>query len=721
LSTIGLFLGTTEDAYGKDVVKGVLEGLAADTRLLCFTAGTIHSRHGFEAQRNVLYDLVDERSVDALIVAGSLSHNVSSDELLAFCERYDPVPMVMMSVTLPGIPSVTIDNRAGMAAMLDHLLNDHGFTRLAFVGGPPGQQEAETRKQVFLEALAKAGREVRADWLVDGDFTRESGRAAARRLEATLLPGRPRFQVVVCANDSMALGVQDYLTSLGWRVPDDCALTGFDDGLDAQLANPPLTTVHQPVDQVAAAAARMADNRAHGANVDSQTLKPVLQVRRSCGCSPAPRSTWTLDDWSRKLAEAEGAWAEEARQNAAMNHQLERLRGATENLLTSDSLTSLLHVLRESLQSMGFAGFWLSLFEDPARPGETSRLHLAQEPNGTIFSSPQGKAFASRELIPGGLAGLEDAPLVVVEALYARHIRLGFLVLVADRTASQITGTLRGQVSGALQAVLLLEERKRTERQLIQSEKMAALGSLVAGVAHEINTPLGVAITASSYLDDQARTWTPERPVEALVRDLRLATAALQTNLGRAADLVASFKQVSADQMTETRRTFDLQDYLKDTLLSLQFQWKQRPVTVTLDGHGALGLDSYPGAVVQVVTNLVANSLLHAFPADRAGQIRLDLDGHGERVRLLYEDDGVGIPESLQARVFEPFFTTKRGKGGTGLGLHIVFNVVTTVLGGTIAFASEPEQGTRFEITLPRTAPDRRVSNQKREGERRAP
>jgi len=717
MRTIGLFLGTTEDSYGKEVVRGVLDGLAGrGIRLICFTAGTLHSSHGYEAQRNVLYDLVDDRSVDALIVAGSLSHNVGPEELEAFCHRYDPLPLVTISITLPGTPSVVTDNRAGFAMVVDHLLEDHGYTRLAFVGGPPGQQEAETRKAVFLEKMAAAGLDVVPAWMVHGDYTRASGVEAGRQLQRALdqSPQTPRFQAIVSANDSMALGIHDHFSSLGWEFPRDCALTGFDDLPESRLHSPPLTTVFQSYRRLADEAARLVvrilDKRTA---LPITAIRPHLICRTSCGCQPRPRTGLSSEAYEAALSACEVALTQEGREGALTSDLMDRLRGTTESMLTSDSFPHLLDILHDNLVHMGYPGFWLSLFEDPTRPAISSRLHLSKTPTGTVLTSVAGRPFPSRELIPGGLTELNQADMLVVEALYSRDYRMGFIVFATDQAGSQITGTLRGQISGALQAVLLLEERKQAERQLIQAEKMAALGSLVAGVAHEINTPLGVAITASSFLADQATEvmtklkggMITKTELNGLLEDIRQAGNSIQANLLRAADLVSSFKQVSADQTSEQRRVFALKEYLRETLVSLHFQWKKRDIEVELEGDDDPILDSFPGAIVQIISNLVSNSLFHAFPPGTKGRITLGLEDRDPGVLLWYADDGIGIPYAHQKQVFDPFFTTKRGQGGTGLGLHIVFNVVTNILGGTIVFTSIPGEGTRFEMTLPKKAP----------------
>jgi len=255
-----------------------------------------------------------------------------------------------------------------------------------------------------------------------------------------------------------------------------------------------------------------------------------------------------------------------------------------------------------------------------------------------------------------------------------------------------------------------LQRLRDTQRELVHAEKMAALGQLVAGVAHEVNTPLGIAITASSGLSQQTEALMPLFASGALTRTalqehLTFAGDALQMisrNLQRAAELVRTFKHVAVDRSSDGRRRFDLAHFITELLPSLELLWKRRPVSLDVRCAAGIELDSFPGALGQIITNLVQNALLHAFPEDRPGRMRLEADPRSaERVRITFSDDGVGIPADHLPRIFDPFFTTRRGQGGTGLGLHIVHNLVTEKLGGTLH--AHCDNGAHFVLDLPRT------------------
>ena len=254
-----------------------------------------------------------------------------------------------------------------------------------------------------------------------------------------------------------------------------------------------------------------------------------------------------------------------------------------------------------------------------------------------------------------------------------------------------------------------LARLREAQAQLVQSEKLASLGALVAGVAHEINTPVGVGVTAASTLQAKGAQLVQKQKAGMLTaadvdRFVVLAdesTRIILTNLDRAANLIRSFKQVAVDQSSGERRRFALKKYIEEVLVSLGPGLRKSGHSVTLRCAEALVVDSYPGALAQIFTNLISNSLIHAFAPDQRGHIEIDVAESAGQVAILYSDDGCGMPAEHLARIFDPFFTTKRGSGGSGLGMHIVYNLVSQVLGGTIEVTSSPGNGARFTVRFP--------------------
>lgn len=317
-----------------------------------------------------------------------------------------------------------------------------------------------------------------------------------------------------------------------------------------------------------------------------------------------------------------------------------------------------------------------------------------------------------------------DIPVMMISALdetdnVVRCIEMGAVDYVPEPFNSVL---LQARIEACLgkkrlrdQEVLYIEQLsqaldnlKATQKQLVESEKMAALGELVAGIAHEINTPIGVGVTAASTLAETTSDFWQMYQTGKMKRSQleQFLDTALQSshlilnNLNRAAQLIQSFKQVAVDQSSENRRTFNLKEYLEEILISLKPKLKRTQHRVEIQGDETLILDSYPGVFSQIVTNLVINSLIHGYSPDESGVIRLEVRREGEQIILSYSDDGHGIPPEHLGKIFEPFFTTKRSQGGSGLGLHLVYNLVHQKLKGSIDCDSKLGVGTTFTINF---------------------
>lgn len=292
------------------------------------------------------------------------------------------------------------------------------------------------------------------------------------------------------------------------------------------------------------------------------------------------------------------------------------------------------------------------------------------------------------------------------ERWFAGIVRDATLRKAQEEELHQLNDSLGKQVTETRAA---LQRLKEAQAQLVQAEKMASLGALVAGVAHEINTPVGVGVTAASTLQNSAAELKGKYESDSLRRsDLEQFVALadessriILRNLQRASDLIHSFKQVAVDQSSGERRSLELKAYVEDVLASLGPKLRRSGHEVEIHAAEPLAIETYPGALAQILTNLVSNSLLHGYAPGEQGKLRIDLARVDGNIVMRYRDDGAGIPESHQPRIFDPFFTTKRGSGGSGLGMHIVFNLVTQVLGGSIELKSSPGKGAEFVVRFP--------------------
>ena len=258
-----------------------------------------------------------------------------------------------------------------------------------------------------------------------------------------------------------------------------------------------------------------------------------------------------------------------------------------------------------------------------------------------------------------------------------------------------------------------LEELRSTQEQLVESEKMASLGNLVAGVAHEINTPVGIGITASSSLVEDTKQFAEfykkdkmsRKALEEYLENTFQASELILKNMNRTGELVQSFKQVSVDQMVDEKRKFNLKSYLNDIMLSIKPEFGKKTIKIDIDCDENLEINSYPGVFAQIIKNLTLNSIRHGFNEKREGEIKITIrqtapSGQTDNLNLQYSDNGIGISKENLPKIFDPFFTTNK-QIGTGLGLHIVYNLVTQKLKGTVNCESEEENGVLFTINVP--------------------
>ncbi len=300
-----------------------------------------------------------------------------------------------------------------------------------------------------------------------------------------------------------------------------------------------------------------------------------------------------------------------------------------------------------------------------------------------------------------------DELIATNDALRKAHDHLEHKV---EERTSELTALNQELIAMNDEVVSALDKLKKTQQQLLHSEKMAALGGLVAGISHEISTPIGIGVTSVSYIQKElsdlnkklAGGTLQRAELEEFIAETMLFIQTTAKNLERADLLIRSFKQISVDQTTEDKRKFNVKEYLEELLLSLNPLFKNTPHRVSVECPEDLEITTYPGLLAQILTNFITNSLKHGFEKDLPGVIGIRMDQFGELYTLTYTDDGKGMTPEVLEHIYDPFFTTKRGAdGGTGLGLHVVYNIITQKLGGEIKCFSEPGKGVSLIVTFP--------------------
>ncbi|MCP4694861.1 MAG: response regulator [Desulfobacterales bacterium] len=381
-----------------------------------------------------------------------------------------------------------------------------------------------------------------------------------------------------------------------------------------------------------------------------------------------------------------------------------------------DGNEKVLRLVEGSGENQGRIGRILQLDDGVAgRVFETARPFFVND-----YNAWEGRVPSQVSRTPLAVLG---APLILEDRV------IGVLGLLAEagrrtftRQDAQMVEMFASQAATAIESVRLyerladknrelartLEELRDTQKQLVESEKMASLGALVAGVAHEINTPVGVGVTAASSLVDMNRRLETRLMEGALERDdldehlhsSTLAADLILRNLRRTGELVKNFMRVAVDHHTENKRRFKMKSYIQDVIRAIKPMFKDKRIRVEIRCDENLELNSYPGLFIQILTNFLQNSVNHGFKEKSEGEIEIRAESENNTFSLRYQDNGRGIPRNVLPKIFDPFFTTDKQKG-TGLGLHIVYNIVTQKLQGSINCISDASDGVLFTITAP--------------------
>ena len=361
------------------------------------------------------------------------------------------------------------------------------------------------------------------------------------------------------------------------------------------------------------------------------------------------------------------------------------------------------------LVSFILIGAWLS--RRVLKPLETLRLSANRITEGDLQSAVPALRNDEFGQLSARLDAMRDSLAQSVARLEER---------VEERTFA-----LRA-VNSRLQTTL--DNLQRMQNLLVQSEKLASLGSLVAGVAHELNTPIGTGVTVVSTISDkcvelrrQIERGIRRSQLDAMIDDIETASALAQKSLQRAARLIHDFKQVAVDQTSSRRREFEMHEMLREMMAAVRLRHKHSPVAIEVIAPPGIAMDSYPGTLEQVLTNLIDNAIIHGAEGRADCVVTIEATRQDARTTLTVTDNGNGIPAENLARIFDPLFTTQLGKGGSGLGLSIVYGLVTGVLGGHIVVESVAGGGTTFALELPLVAPKRAGGDEREQGRTEPP
>jgi signal transduction histidine kinase/DNA-binding LacI/PurR family transcriptional regulator len=625
-----------------------------------------------------------------LAYGGGLAYRSSEEIYQKILAQYVDALIINMGNVVTGIPSVIVDNYRGMFDLMSTIISRRPNDDILYVSGPPNNEDSMLRLDALKAALAEQGRSIEAHQILEGDFT---ARVAQESFDNYLNSNEHPAKIIVCANDLNAKGVLDCLAEREMSCPDDYWVTGFDDFEYASSMLPGLSTVHYPARDVGKQSALLAKSWLNCKE------KPVEQTV----VHSFPVLRGTTGDKHPGL----GGYDEQLSKQWALIHQRDnnaRKLAVIRNFQRHNPLEEILKTASKALADLDVLK--LALYIDEVGDDGQS-LVTKVNLDGERRSVP-----ARSSVLPKAFYDPNDDFYWLLCPLAMDEERFGYMVAKCSPVTAEFVEFIAPQFTDLLHAEALEKKAENYRVQNELNERMASLGSLVSGVAHEVNTPIGTGKLAASSLlgslntvkrqmDDNKLT---KQGFDQFVSESEEYSSIIFQSLDRAAELISNFKLVSVDQSAEDVREFDLGEYIQSVLISLKHQLKGLEIELETDLADGVIINAPAGAVAQVITNLFMNSIKHGLEnGHRAGSISIKLIRQKNSFSLAISDNGRGATQDILNHIFDPFFTTSRGAGGSGLGMHIVFNIVTQKLNWSIQLESEPEKG--FKATLsPKTS-----------------
>ncbi|MBN2659221.1 MAG: substrate-binding domain-containing protein [Spirochaetales bacterium] len=715
--TIGLIIPSLHLPWEDVQIAGIIEACEeADINLIILPGGRLDSREIRESSRNVIYSLVDNRNIDGLIIwTAGLSELVSPERLEEFISSFEPVPIVLLDCRHRGYDHIYADSYHPMKELITHLIKDHSLSSIGYIPGEVGHPMADDRFRAYRDALEEADIPFRGDFVFNGvnpyDEELEIGRLIDWYNDI-----KDQLRGVAVFNDRRAIQFIGALNRIGVRVPEDLALCSYDDTPDSLYNRPYLSTVHSPFREIGREGVKTIIEKMNGnSKLPEIEIKGEVLIRESCGCR-----FQDSEENRRKVENLTKSLGEKMRNIRLVNSLRADLKASPDFLSRKDNFNKTFSdfLIRSSIP---LCKIYLYKSFDEKDLSENYSFS-----NGSLDKpSEQTLTLGDLKYRPGIPRG--DRFTFIVLPLFSREVNFGFALVEKGTGDGDMYETLMYILGSYFEENRLLsslqqqsddlklsndklsttvENLNATRNLLVQSEKIAALSHLTGGIAHQLNTPLGVAITAVSYLDScyeayrDAEVKDKEQKGRALIHALEKSLPIATQNLKRTAELVSTFKNIAMENISGDKGVIVADLYIREQMNSFSALWNDR-ISTRVNCGESFSIEVFPGVLSQILSILVENSVLHCESEKSRPFISVDISGKGKDVIIDYSDDGPGIPREVRGRIFDPFFSTKGGNQNPGLGLFIVHNLVTYKLKGSIEVIDSFDGGACFRIVLP--------------------
>ena len=836
---IAVLINKVDDSYHSIVYKSIKKAVQnSDYNLIILAGRPLDSMYQFDRFHNIIFRYASIDFFDGLIIfAGAIFNFVTKEKYLDFLEQFKHQKYISMDFEVKNRPYILIDNFNAMRKETDHFIVEHKKRRIAFITGKPTSQIAVDRLKGYKQALSDHNIPYDEKLVVEGDFVLISGKKAVREL---IDKRHVDFDAIIASNDEMIMGAISELKKRGIRIPEECAIAGCDNFEHVKFHDPPITSIHIPLDEQIECAFDLLRDYIETNTVSHEIMKARLIARKTCGCDYSPvfmsknpnsktilstnqditnlirsfkdihpgieriilENVEQLHDALKKdiescnntLSAFETLFIEimqghfkgsqelfsvqkiisvfellaystnkDKSMESAIGETFRKLQIYCGNFFKCNTMVNNQDIIRfilnsvsiysdivpnEDIDQLVFSIFrtcvsvniktgHIALFDNESADDST-KLLLSFKDREIIKTDPD-KVFSPDSLFKY-VESCRGNNIIIALPLTSQNENYGIAFFEENDLNPAIFENLRSQISSALKGSFQFYEQTLIERELnqtvdtlekqrkelqtrleelniaqknvIEKEKNATLGNMVAGISHEINTPLGICITSASHLLERSRNLLrtykegslKKTDFEAHLSIVKEATRIIMDNLNRAVQIISSFKQLAVDQSSNRQRKFHIKECINDVLITLHPVIKKMAVSITVNCPDTIQANNYPGALSKALSELIRNSLDHGL-SDKTdanpGEIFITVTQKDSNAVVDYRDNGKGIPEKVLKNFFQPFVTTRRTENRLGLGLTIIHSAITRDMNGNVTYSPGKNGGTNFLLTIP--------------------